>query len=128
MRMTELSQERPDLWTGHVVLYSRDPVGCGLFYERLGMRAIASTEAFAVLELRGGTHLVIRHDPGAQGGPAPFDLMVEDLDETWEKWRAGGITVSGVGQDERGIHRVFTVTDPDQNTLVVNDSHVVGVV
>jgi hypothetical protein len=36
--------------------------------------------------------------------------------------------VSDIGKDTLGIHRVFTLTDPDGNSIVVNDSHVVGVV
>jgi hypothetical protein len=83
-------------------------------------------DAFAVLELRGGTHLVVRRDLEAAGGPAGFDLMVEDLDATRDQWQELGITVSEIGKDELGIHRTFTVTDPDGTTIVVNDSHVVG--
>jgi uncharacterized glyoxalase superfamily protein PhnB len=83
-------------------------------------------DEFAVMELRGGTHLVIRRDSHTTGRAADFDLMVEDLDATWQAWRADGVSVSEIGKDERAIHRVFTVTDPDGNTIVVNDSHVVG--
>ncbi len=124
--MTEASQERPPVWTGHLVIHSADPVAAGTFYEGLGFRPVASMDAFAVLELRGGTHLVVRRDPDASGGPAAFDLMVEDLDATRGAWEAAGATVSEVARDERGIHRVFTLTDPDGNAIVVNDSHVVG--
>lgn len=120
--------ERPPLWTGHLVLYGRDPHRSGQFYEKLGMRPIAIMDPFAVMELRGGTHLVIRHDPDAQGVEAPFDLMVEDLDATRESWESMGFPVSPISKDERGLHRIFRVTDPDGNTIVVNDSHVEGVV
>lgn len=123
--MTEPT-ERPPLWTGHLVLYSRDPKRAGAFYGQLGLRKVAVLEDFAVLELRGGTHLVVRRDPEARGGPAPFDLMVEDLDAIHRAWGEAGLAVSEVTKDERAIHRIFTVTDPDGNTVVVNDSHVVG--
>lgn len=124
--MSDTQDERPPVWTGHLVLYGRDPERSGGFYEKLGFRPVAVMDAFAVMELRGGTHMVVRRDEGATGRPADFDLMVEDLDATREAWQAMGVTVSDVTRDELGIHRVFTVTDPDGNTIVVNDSHVVG--
>jgi catechol 2,3-dioxygenase-like lactoylglutathione lyase family enzyme len=124
--MPETDDPRPPVWTGHLVLYGRDPVRSGAFYQKLGFRPVAVMEPFAVLELRGGTHLVVRRDPEAAGGPASFDLMVEDLDATRDRWQEMGITVSEIGKDELAIHRVFTVTDPDGTTIVVNDSHVVG--
>jgi catechol 2,3-dioxygenase-like lactoylglutathione lyase family enzyme len=110
------------------VLYGRDPERSGAFYEKLGLRAVAIMEPFAVMELRGGTHLVVRRDANATGGPAEFDLMVEDLEATRASWDALGISVSEIGVSDNGLHRTFTVTDPDGNAIVVNDSHVVGVV
>lgn len=121
-------QERPPLWTGHLVLYGSDPRRSGAFYEKLGMRPIAVLDAFAVMELRGGTHLVVRNDPNGGNQAAAFDFMVEDLDATREVWEAMGVEVSSIDKDEKGLHRIFTVTDPDGNKIVVNDSHVVGVV
>jgi catechol 2,3-dioxygenase-like lactoylglutathione lyase family enzyme len=118
--------ERPPIWTGHLVLYGRDPQRSGAFYEKLGFRTVATLDSVAIVELRGGTHLVVRMDPDAQGGPAPFDFMVEDLDSTREAWQSMGIAVSEVSKDDKAIHRIFTVTDPDGNEIVVNDSHVVG--
>jgi catechol 2,3-dioxygenase-like lactoylglutathione lyase family enzyme len=108
------------------VLYGRDPAESAAFYQKLGFRPVAVMEAFAVLELRGGTHLVVRRDPGAAGGPASFDLMVEDLDATRDRWQEMGVTVSEIGKDDLAIHRIFTVADPDGTVLVVNDSHVIG--
>jgi catechol 2,3-dioxygenase-like lactoylglutathione lyase family enzyme len=124
--MSDQTGERPPIWVGHVVLYSRDPHQSGAFYEKLGFRPVAVMDPFAVMELRGGTHLVVRRDENAVGEPARFDLMVDDLDFTRDAWEAMGITVSEITKDERAVHRLFTVTDPDHNTIVVNDSHVVG--
>jgi catechol 2,3-dioxygenase-like lactoylglutathione lyase family enzyme len=111
-------QERPPLWTGHLVLYGADSHRSGAFYEKLGMRPIAVMDPFAVMELRGGTHLVVRHDPDHGHEAAAFDLMVEDLDATREAWEAMGVEVSSIDKDDRGLHRVFTVTDPDGNTII----------
>ena len=120
--------DRPPLWTGHVYLYSRDPQQAGNFFEKLGLRPVAIMEPFAVMEMRGGCHIVVRNDPQAEGRPADFDLMVDDLDATHENWSAMGVSVSEIRRNERAAGRVFTLTDPDGNTIVVRDTHVVGAV
>lgn len=120
--------ERPPFGRGTVHLTSRDPKGTGRFYAQLGLRTVGLMDSLAILEMRGGTHLEIRLDPEASGGPADWDLMVEDLDATHDAWVAQDIPVSEIGKDEREIHRVFTVTDPDGNTVIVHDSHVIGIV
>jgi catechol 2,3-dioxygenase-like lactoylglutathione lyase family enzyme len=124
--MKDPTDERPPIWVGHVVLYGSDPPRSGAFYEKLGFRPIAVMDPFAVMELRGGTHLVVRRDANAVGVSAGFDLMVDDLDGTRDAWQAMGITVSEITKDERALHRLFSITDPDGNTVVVNDTHVVG--
>jgi len=125
---TDLAEERPALWTGHIVLRGADPGRSGGFYEKLGMRPVFVGSDYAILELRGGTHLVIHKDPESPGEPAGFDLMVEDLHGTHEAWAAMGVEVSAISRDERDIHWRFTMTDPDGNTVVVNNSHVNGIV
>lgn len=69
---------------------------------------------------------MVRRDANAVGVSAGFDLMVDDLDGTRDAWQAMGITVSEITKDERALHRLFSITDPDGNTVVVNDTHVVG--
>ena len=46
----------------------------------IGMRSVVHGPEVAVLELRGGTHLVLIANANAVAGEAPFDLMVEDLE------------------------------------------------
>ena len=122
--MIEMPDERPSIWTGHVVVNARDPARAAGFYESLGMRPVVTMDDFAVLELRGGTHLVVRKDTNAPPGPVDFDLMVEDIAATHAAWGAAGLSVSAI---ERGsIHESFTVTDPDGNSILVNSTHVVG--
>jgi catechol 2,3-dioxygenase-like lactoylglutathione lyase family enzyme len=116
--------ERPSLWVGHLVLAANDPVTLGAFYERLGLRVVERGVP-TVLELRGGTHMVILKKP--MGPPrAMFDLMVDDHDATHAAWRASGVDVSEISVDARNGHRIFTVTDPEGNAIVVNNTHVVG--
>jgi hypothetical protein len=87
------------------------------------MREIEENAHVAVLELRGGTHLVLV--PGEpKAGDAPFDLMVEDLEATHRDWSERGIAV---GPIKRGrIHDAFEATDPDGYRVTVNSSHVSG--
>lgn len=73
---------RPDVAVGHIHLDVNDvgePYG---FFARHGMREILNRDNFAILELRGGTHLVLQKTHGHidGGGRTPFDLMVDDID------------------------------------------------
>jgi catechol 2,3-dioxygenase-like lactoylglutathione lyase family enzyme len=123
--MAEATDLRPPVWTGHVVLRSSDPTAAARFYQQIGMRPVQVGEHFAVLEMRGGTHLAIRHDPDHLApGPASWDLMVDDLDAIHDKWQADGLPVTPVVDGPP--HRSFELTDPDGHILTVRDSHVVG--
>src|SRR5207244_3295986 len=70
--------ERPPVWVGHVVLNVSDVSRSVEFWREIGMRPVEQNEHVAVLELRGGTHLVLVPGTPHPGG-APFDLMVDDL-------------------------------------------------
>lgn len=118
------STERPSTWVGHVVVTAADIAASADFYISLGMREVVRNDKVAVLELRGGTHLVVTE--GSPAESAAFDLMVDDLDATHEAWTAQGLAPSTI---ERGrIHDAFTVRDPAGTTVTVNSTHVVGTV
>jgi len=88
------------------------------------MRQIARTEQVAVLELRGGTHLVLVPGDSPVDADAPFDLMVEDLEATHAEWQRSGFDVSAI---EHGrIHSSFVLRDPNGHRVTINSSHVVG--
>ena len=115
---------RPSVWIGHTVLTVRDVDRSADYWRDLGMREVERNDHVAVLELRGGTHLVLVPGTPADDAEAPFDLMVEDLDEAHAEWKARGLDPSPI---ERGrIHAAFTMRDPDGYRLTVNSSHVVG--
>jgi len=88
------------------------------------MRQVAILDEVAIFELRGGTHLVVRKDPNPAGGPASWDLMVDDIAATHADWTRRGLDVTDITKGP--IHEQFTVTDPDGNIIEVNSSHVVG--
>jgi catechol-2,3-dioxygenase len=114
---------RPPVWIGHTLLTVGDLGTSAQWWTDIGMRAVEQNAHVAVLELRGGTHLVLV--PGEpKPGDAPFDLMVEDLDATHKDWSERGIEV---GEITRGrIHNAFSATDPNGYVVTVNSSHVVG--
>jgi hypothetical protein len=115
---------RPHVWTGHLVVSGKDLAASTSFYTDIGMREVAILDEVAIFELRGGTHLVVRKDPDARGGPAPWDLMVEDLAATHADWSSKGLDVTPITTGP--IHEAFTVTDPSGNAIEVSSSHVVG--
>lgn len=120
--------ERPPLWTGHVFVAAADVRASARFYEQLGMRAVFADDRSAALELRGGTHLLIQHDPEPEPeADAPtWDLMVDDLEAMHAQWRARGLPVGDIVDEAPIPHRRFDVTDPDGHRIGVRDSHVVG--
>ena len=115
---------RPPVWIGHAVLTVADVDRSAEFWRTVGMREIETNRQVAVLELRGGTHLVLVPGASPTNVDAPFDLMVEDLEATHAEWEQRGLDVSPI---ERGrIHSFFVLRDPNGYRVTVNSSHVVG--
>ena len=119
---------RPPVWVGHVVLRVSDLERSKEYWTRLGLRFVGSGAGVCVLELRGGTHLVLlpAEGPVQPGTPAPFDLMVDDLGATRGRWEGLGLAPTEIQRGE--IHDSFRVRDPNGYDLTVNSSHVVGAV
>ena len=125
-----MTDERPQLWVGHVVLATHDLGRAQSFYRQLGLRALREPrpeDVIVELEMRGGTHLVFVFDPNARtnGRVAPFDLMSDDIDALHSTMSGLGIEVAPI---RRADHSSFTFRDPDGYVVTVNDSHVEGVV
>ena len=119
-----MTDVRPPVWIGHVSLSVRDFAGSLGFMAALGMRTVARKDDLAVLELRGGTHLVLRADPEAEPAAAPFDLMVDDLAAQHAALTAAGHAPVPI---QRGkIHARFEVEEPSGHRVSFYDSHVAG--
>lgn len=116
--------ERPPVWVGHVDLPSARVAATTEFLVKLGMRSIEAGDGVAILELRGGTHLVVFHSdtPPAPGAKAGFDLMVEDVDATWKHCQELGLDPSPI--EEVPFHRSFKLVEPGGHEITVNSSHV----
>ena len=118
------NDERPPVWVGHVLLPTakRDIPATRDFLARLGMRPIAAGDDFAVLELRGGTHVLLLPSAEPPAESAPFDLMVEDLAATHDRLAALGLAPSAIAPGR--IHDSFTVRAPSGHAITFNSSHV----
>jgi len=91
------------------------------FYTAIGMRLVVNMGRMSIVELRGGTHLIIQ---SGEPGVATLDLIVDDIDETRAVLEAEGSSPSVI---QRGNpHDRFIATDPEGNTLVVNSNHAIG--
>ena len=120
--------ERPVFAIGHMRMPVAEVGEACDFFVRHGMREILKREDFAILELRGGTHLILAkaEQPIPPGTRAPFDLMVDDIDAVHGQFVADDVEATAI---ERGsIHDSFSVTGPSGYSIPINSSHVAGVV
>ena len=116
-----MSDARPLAATGHLFLRATGARAAADRLVAVGVRPVVLRDAFAVLELRGGTHIVVREAETSGVGEAPFDLMYDDIDAAHALYREHGFTVTDI-QDGR-IHRSFTATAPEAYRIQVLDSH-----
>ena len=120
--MSDITDQRPPVAVGHVRLSVADVGAAARWLETVGLRPIVTMDDLAVLELRGGTHVVVRRaDPPVAGTTAPFDLMVDDVDATHRDFAQKGLAPSPIGRGR--IHDSFEVAGPDGWRFTVNSSH-----
>lgn len=122
-----MHDERPPMWLGHIELHVPDVAAAKAFFLSLGMRdAVPRLQERAILELRAGTHLVIEpsEEPVASGTPAPFDLMVDDVEAMHADLSARGLPTTAL--HEGRIHTSFTVHEPNGYVVTYNSSHNTG--
>lgn len=112
---------RPRFGIGHLSIAATDVGTLTEFYSKIGMRLVVNMGRAAILELRGGTHLIVQRGTPGEGA---LDLIVDDVDETRTLLEAAG---AQPGPITRGNpHDWFTATDPEGNTLMVNSNHAIG--
>ncbi len=114
---------RPAVAIGHVVHAVPDVPAEADWLEALGVRPIVRQADFAVMELRGGTHIVLTRadEPIAAGAEAPFDFIVDDVDAMRDHCAAQGFRP---GRMARGrIHDRFELSDPAGYRVTILSSH-----
>jgi catechol 2,3-dioxygenase-like lactoylglutathione lyase family enzyme len=122
------SNDRPPIAIGHVSLRAVDVARAVSFYKELGMRLISQQESMAILELGGGTHLLLfqaKRAPRA-GAVRSFDFMVADVAALRARLMKAGVETTEPVEDELSGHQWFQVGAPDGHLLRVYSDHTEG--
>jgi hypothetical protein len=124
--MSQTVDQRPPVAVGHVRLPATDVAAAAGWLETVGLRPIVTATDLAVLELRGGTHVVVREaqEPLHAGAAAPFDLMVDDIEAAQRDYAAKGLGPSDISRGR--IHDSFHLAGPDGHDFTVCSSHARG--
>lgn len=120
-----MTDERPPIAIGHVSIRVSDVAAAATFFETLGLRPVVQRETMAILELRGGTHLLLFRAKGRpRAGPVrSFDFMVDDVHRAHQAATAAGLEPTGMAHDRLGNHDYFSVEDPDGHVFTIYSSH-----
>ena len=133
-----------ELAVGHLVFKVADLESSCQFYSNLGIPPFFTDEEVAIIELRGGTHLILLPvDSMAGEGIAEsltgqfhkrfseqFDLMLKgkSLNEL-EKYRleliSRGIAAGEIPDETFFGHHLFCIKDPDGNRITIYTSHAI---
>lgn len=120
------SDKRPPVAVGHVSLHVKDVPKASAFMQMLGLRAVFETGKFAVLELRGGTHLILSKSRKKirDGEVAPVDLMVDDVKAMRDFCKSKKLKPSKITSGS--VHDSFYVPGPDGWSIKITSSHTSG--
>ena len=131
-----------ELAVAHLVFKVADLKSSCQFYSKLGLPPFATDEKVAIIELRGGTHLLLLsvNEPAGEDiaesvtgqfhkrFSEQFDLMIEGkgLDEL-KKYRSElisrGIAAGEIPDETFFGHYLFCIKDPDGNGITIYTSH-----
>jgi hypothetical protein len=123
---TSRNEQRPHVAVAHVVLETDRIEKSAHFMRTIGMRPVFEGPEVCVYELRGGTHLLLMLKSKVVVGNAPFDLLVDDLRATHERFTSLGLAPSPIEARPAIHHEVFTVREPAGHAITFFSSHVSG--
>lgn len=114
---------RPPVAIGHVRIETHAVPDTIEFFKALGLRDIFRNDHFGVLELRGGTHLIVsqREKPVRKGSAAPFDIMVDDIEDAHRKYSRKKFEPTEITSGS--IHSSFFIKSPSGHKLKITSSH-----
>lgn len=127
---------------GHFVMKVQNIEASHQFYVGLGLRALDTFPGLAIVELRGGTHLLLFQKDDEQSstlqpshvgqrpefGSEKLDLMIAghkkaDLELYRDRLIDKGYSPSTIAERALYGHRYFTIQDPDGNGVSFYTSH-----
>jgi len=117
---------RPAVSVAHVVLETDRMDASSRFMRTVGMRPIFDGPEVSVYEMRGGTHLILMRKNKIASENAVFDLMVDDLRATHERFKSLGLDPSPIEARPTIDHEVFTVREPAGHVITFFSSHASG--
>lgn len=120
------SEQRPAVGVAHVVLYTDRMTESAQFMRTVGMRSIFDGPEVSVYEMRGGTHLILMRKDQIVADDALFDLMVDDLHATHQRFTSLGLAPSPIEARPQIGHEVFTLKEPAGHVITFFSSHVSG--
>src|SRR5215813_5044294 len=126
IRKRSAQDQRPPIAVAHVVLETDRMEESARFMRTIGMRPVFEGPQVSVYELRGGTHLILMLKSKVAAGNASFDLMVDDLHATHQRFASLGLAPSPIEARPTIDHEAFTVREPAGNVITVFSSHVTG--
>ena len=139
-----MDDNKPEVAIGHLVMHVADAVRSAEFYSKLGLRIVAKQPRMSLVELLGGTHILLSDEKAAWenmpasriGAKAPdrkedFELMIsggsrEDLEEYRDSLGKRGLVPKPIEDEMYHGHYVFQILDPDGNTVTIYTSHAIG--
>lgn len=121
--MANKTDRRPPVAVGHVSLHVKDVPSASAFMQVLGLRSVFEKDTFAVLELRGGTHLILNKSRKKikAGEVAPVDLMVDDVNAMRDYCKSKKLKPSKITTGS--VHSSFYVPGPDGWSIKITSSH-----
>ena len=125
-----MSGATAEISVGHVLVLTRNAAKGVEFYRRLGMEVVGELKGLTIIELRGGTHILLcEFDPEQDVAPQKsIDLMIDSNTRAdLEAYRAAivenGIEAGPISDEPRFGHYYFSVQDLDGNQILFSTSH-----
>lgn len=118
-----VSDQLPRFAIGHVSIPVNNVDHLTDFYTSVGLRLVVNMGRASILELRGGTHIILQ---AGRGGQATLDLIVDNIDDTHKVVAAAGAEVTPIRRGNP--HDSFDAIDPEGNELRVHSTHAIGLV
>lgn len=137
-----MSTNLPAAALGHFIMKVDDIDRSYEFYAKLGLRPFGKFPELAIIELRGGTHILLfgkNDEPEVPLSPSNLgqrgalsneglDLIIAGKSKSdLERYRTtlveNGLSVDPIAQDKFFGHHYFQLADPDGNGITVYTSH-----